>query len=693
MGRFLRSKELRRTLWLASDGKCSICGEPLKDDWHADHIIPYSHTKRTNVFEMQATCSACNLRKGATVERLPSWEKYFAIDPLFREQVGQRKAFELAATVEPDDKETISWLFEFVTGYGKTLTAYGVFWILHKRGLVDCLITFVPSDEQRRQFAEDAEDAKRLLGIDVCSWVIEKAPREFRVVRSRECQVFVASYQQLDNGPYFSQLMEFGGKWLVVADECHHLPRGGVWSERLIKLPNVFARIGLSATPARHDFKRLLGVPNDPVLRVTYKQAYEEKVVKRVVARINHYHLKVDIDGKPHNITTEELRLEEVLDFNKYEARRQLRYNPDYLDKMLIEPLQDLAARNARHPGQHQGIAFCMSCRHADYVCGQLNQLSVTLGLGFVAAWIGVGAGNDGKIKSKEENDLISAVFRKGFDELTPDQRNRCIELELPTRVDFLVQVSKAEEGFNSKRASVLVFLNLIESKVKLLQQLGRGLRRNSHIKDHAEDDASIYASADTPLADIVRTMEIESSPNPVRDVDPGRDEGCLRLFDIPPIHLIETEYDRTDYVGPNGVDLLTPDQMVFCEKHNIPPAEYISHFNISVPPVPRTRRPSTPQEKLKAAADQVKRNTSILIGNIARLHGDQNGIDVDAPEFKKVIGHISRSVHLAWIRTSGLSHDQMTSEDFDKKNQWLQEVNSKLKESREVPEWVSFNL
>ena len=62
--RTLRSKKLRAALWYAANGKCQRCGRDLGKYWHADHIIPWSKTRRTNVHEMQALCSRCNLTKG-----------------------------------------------------------------------------------------------------------------------------------------------------------------------------------------------------------------------------------------------------------------------------------------------------------------------------------------------------------------------------------------------------------------------------------------------------------------------------------------------------------------------------------------------------------------------------------------------------------------------------------------------------
>ena len=67
--RTLRSKEDRWMLWNWSGGRCAICGEPIElDSFHADHRVPYSVSGRTNVYEMQALCPSCNLKKGARYE-------------------------------------------------------------------------------------------------------------------------------------------------------------------------------------------------------------------------------------------------------------------------------------------------------------------------------------------------------------------------------------------------------------------------------------------------------------------------------------------------------------------------------------------------------------------------------------------------------------------------------------------------
>ena len=62
--RTLRSPTFRAALWFSTNGKCAKCGCDLPKDWHADHVIAYAKTKRTNLHEMQPLCPPCNLKKG-----------------------------------------------------------------------------------------------------------------------------------------------------------------------------------------------------------------------------------------------------------------------------------------------------------------------------------------------------------------------------------------------------------------------------------------------------------------------------------------------------------------------------------------------------------------------------------------------------------------------------------------------------
>ena len=63
--RRLRSRRQRLLLEMATDGRCAYCGELLPADWHADHVVPWKVSQRTNFTEMVATCPTCNQKKGA----------------------------------------------------------------------------------------------------------------------------------------------------------------------------------------------------------------------------------------------------------------------------------------------------------------------------------------------------------------------------------------------------------------------------------------------------------------------------------------------------------------------------------------------------------------------------------------------------------------------------------------------------
>jgi 5-methylcytosine-specific restriction endonuclease McrA len=55
----------RVALFLAAQGRCAACGEPLRRGWHADHVEPVSGGGATEPANGQALCPRCNLVKGA----------------------------------------------------------------------------------------------------------------------------------------------------------------------------------------------------------------------------------------------------------------------------------------------------------------------------------------------------------------------------------------------------------------------------------------------------------------------------------------------------------------------------------------------------------------------------------------------------------------------------------------------------
>src|SRR4029077_3234052 len=121
-------------------------------------------------------------------------------------------------------------------------------------------------------------------------------------------------------------------------------------------------------------------------------------------------------------------------------------------------------------------------------------------------------------------------------------------------QLQCLVQVDKAGEGFNNKRSSVLVFLNLIRSSSKLAQQLGRGLRRN-HALPFDQDVCFVFASADTEIATFLENLELSLGLAEVvkqRKSEDDEDDIIDNWPTIAKLAIIDALYERTENVDPS---------------------------------------------------------------------------------------------------------------------------------------------
>ena len=65
--RSLKSKRQRYWIWQSQQGQCAICGIFIDcdEDYHVDHIHPYSKGGATELHNLQLLCPSCNLGKGA----------------------------------------------------------------------------------------------------------------------------------------------------------------------------------------------------------------------------------------------------------------------------------------------------------------------------------------------------------------------------------------------------------------------------------------------------------------------------------------------------------------------------------------------------------------------------------------------------------------------------------------------------
>ena len=218
MRRTLRSKRLRYLLWQAADGKCQLCGCELDpDNWHADHIIPWSKTGRTNVHEMQALCPACNLKKGSKVQ-LRSHQK------------------QLVECMESGDG-SVERIIAYVTpGGGKSLLPQILATKLIPR-TVDKICWIVPRVALQEQGARTFQDpwCRDILGHRL---QIRESTNDFDPARGNAG--YITTYNAISQaGPsqYNTHTAEFDRhRYALVLDEPHHVRLDSTWHKALSPL-------------------------------------------------------------------------------------------------------------------------------------------------------------------------------------------------------------------------------------------------------------------------------------------------------------------------------------------------------------------------------------------------------------------------------------------------------------------------
>ena len=265
--RFLRDPKLRAALYCNANGLCQRCGVRLHDGWHADHVKPWSVTKRTNVFEMQALCPDCNLQKGdKTVRRLPVFDFNRS---KFRQ--GQRDAFD-ETVVRIQRRGESHTAIVLPTRYGKSdfMRMTGLY-LLHI-GAVSGVMVMTPSRVLRNQMVNE-EKLKRSF-----RWYETELER---INSSGDKVPGVSPYNMADT-PKIEQMVDselvatttsmvshnlptivhwighlkasYGVSPVVFVDEAHTASNRTVWGKTIATLSDAGAYIVLcTATPYRTD--------------------------------------------------------------------------------------------------------------------------------------------------------------------------------------------------------------------------------------------------------------------------------------------------------------------------------------------------------------------------------------------------------------------------------------------------------
>ena len=256
--RFLQDPSQRAALYHDADGRCQSCGAELEDSWHADHIVPWSVSQRTNVFEMQALCASCNSRKGAQMQS----NHTFTFDSQ-KLRPGQRGAIDTILS-RRRSAETVTSIV-LPARYGKSDVARLSALQMMADGLVSNALIVVPA----RNLVEQMLDEDKLRGsaqrygfpAEVFYGVqtITAPPRLTRMRRARLSAITtsMANLHLTDLTRWVDMMLGPTGPRLppvVYMDEAHLGSEGNRWGNITMTLVRAGAYVVvMTATPFRTD--------------------------------------------------------------------------------------------------------------------------------------------------------------------------------------------------------------------------------------------------------------------------------------------------------------------------------------------------------------------------------------------------------------------------------------------------------
>jgi hypothetical protein len=227
-------------------------------------------------------------------------------------------------------------------------------------------------------------------------------------------------------------------------------------------------------------------------------------------------------------------------------------------------------------------------------------------------------------------------------------------------------------------------------------QQIGRGLRRNYAIADHRQDVCDIFVPADSNLVELVRDLESMTRDEVEDDGETGEPrDGCeFRLESLPTWQLVDAEHDRSETLWVIDID----DPRVLEVAKEIAPS-----FNASGRPLDpnsiedrarvaeamsilmrKQESARSEDEMLKQLRSKVSKAVNVCASNYVKIRSRANGGSFE----RSLIADVSKRIHGYWKRLHA-GHDEMVLDEIKAKYQWVESVDSGLKNG-EIPSWLA---
>ncbi|MEM8610418.1 MAG: DEAD/DEAH box helicase family protein [Cyanobacteria bacterium P01_H01_bin.105] len=609
--------------------------------------------------------------------------------PKYKLRDGQNAAAEWIL----DNPKADKLFLHFPTGYGKTLAFLVTYLSLCNTNRVNRALIVVPSSEQFSSYIRDLEnDCHEKLRVRLSGVCQANELYAIKDSQSGKAEVFITTYQALLSPGSFElvrKMMSLGHNWLLALDEVHRTSDINKWGGQVKNLPYEFC-LGLTATPERSD-RVSLPIIGSPDIVVTLKEALEEDAIRPVRTHVRTYYVDVDFvgEGEPERVSEDDVddyvaRLAlEGKNVTKRQILEEARYYDQYVCPLITDAVSRLNAKNAKHPDQHQMLVFALSCKHAEHLCKVINK---THGEGF-ADWIGT------------QSTINGSTYGR------PDKiNNQIIERYKDNKLKCLVQVWKAAEGFNCVRASVAVFLNIMNDTPRAWQAFGRVLRRNGEIivfgsPGQREDIADIYITSSNGMANILKSLDdlvleeyegedVEASTITPPSSDESSDIDLPVIHSIPDFFLIGAQIKQDEIYWSIDGEKVSQSQVAetLSKKEAFKGMSQSDLLDIARQTMTEelglTPRIMSRSEQCEQARKKCNEVCGALAYNAVRIICHPNAFEPSK------IGLLKKKINTRWKRARGAVSEN-TLEELEMKYRWIQDLNENMKLSGEVEKWM----
>lgn len=505
--------EERRELALRSDGRCGRCGEPLGDDWHAAHLISWTHGGATTLDNSEPWCKRCNLELGSVDAVAASAEVLL--------RGWQEQA--LPDIVERIYEQGFATLHA-APGAGKTLFAGLTFQALRAMGRIDRFMVVVPNTNLRGQWKNALSNDLRIH--------LDDEPRD-GWQEHRDTAGLVVSYQSLPNTAALHRRELEERATLVVLDEVHHIGDQRAWGKAIA---NIVGDVDGGTIHAA-------GVLNmtGTLFRSSGKDRISTVRYRRSEAEPDKIEATADFSILTKQLIPHSLRRPDVLTYGA---------TVDIFDPKTAEVVHgDIADLDQRQ----QSAVLSRSYQHMEWMEGfagaALERLQVQLAAfnpphHFKLLYIA-----PNQAAAKMAADAINRVAGSGFAHLVisdePGSLNILRRAAAAQRPLAIVAVRMVTEGFDCPEISTIAYASNIVADLSIAQTMARAMRitdlerhqgrilpANILIPDHAGLKAA-FARALIGQMHLLDTSLPESEPYAQTGSDDRESQPAFDIIDL----------------------------------------------------------------------------------------------------------------------------------------------------------------